>query len=61
MQWPKEKEKRTNNGVQNTTQKTKHLATRTTLKSSVNSDAPELFQYIMGCNNSEYLDSKAKF
>ena len=44
----------------NTTQKTRRLATRTPLKSRVNSDAPELFQYIMGCNNSEYLDSKAK-
>jgi hypothetical protein len=41
MQWPKEKGQRTNNDVQNTTQKTKHLATRTPLKSSVNSDAAD--------------------
>jgi len=27
MQWPKEREKRTNNNVQNTTQKTKDPAT----------------------------------
>ena len=43
----KEKGQRINNDVQNTTQKTKHLATRTPLKSRVNSDAPELFQYII--------------
>jgi hypothetical protein len=39
----------------NTTQKYRRLATRTPLKLSVNSDDAELFQYIMGCNNSEYL------
>ena len=32
----KKKDKRTNNGLQNTTQKTKYRATRTTLKIGVN-------------------------
>ena len=34
MLWPKKKEKRTNNDLQNTTQKTTGQATRTPLKSS---------------------------
>jgi hypothetical protein len=34
------KDKRTNNDLQNTTQKTKDRATRTPLKSGINSGAP---------------------
>jgi len=41
MLWPKKKEKRTNNDLQNTTQKTKDRATRTTLKQGMNSCAPQ--------------------
>ena len=39
IQWPKEK--RTNNDLQNTTQKTKDRATRITLKPGVTSGVPE--------------------
>ena len=37
----RKKDKRTNNDLQNTTQKTKHQATQTHWKPGVNSDAPE--------------------
>jgi len=37
----KKKHKRTNNNLQNTTRKTKDRETRTTLKTGVNSGAPE--------------------
>jgi hypothetical protein len=37
----KKKDKRTNNGLQNTTQNTKYLATGTPLKQGMNSGAPE--------------------
>jgi hypothetical protein len=36
-----QKDKRTNNDLQNATQKTKERATRTTLKTGVNSGTPE--------------------
>jgi len=38
------KRKRTNNDVQNTAQKIKHLSMRTPLKSSVNSDAADIYR-----------------
>jgi len=37
----RKKDKRTNNNLQNTTEKTKDRATRTSLKTGVSSDAPK--------------------
>ena len=41
IQWPKEKDKKTNNDLHITTQKTENRATLTLKKTGMNADAPE--------------------
>ena len=41
MQWPRKKDKRTNNDLQSNAQKTKDSATKTDLTPEVNSDIAE--------------------